>query len=626
MITVQLKNQTGRIDAPYIALLTIETFALPASVSDGTTVAMLTPEGDTLAIGHASGGQVTLDSNTLQSAGYCHGVAVGESKNAFLVIGETDALQAIIPVLVRANPLDDLAPPAQMAPAYPTTAELQAILKEMTEQASAASKAAESVSKDAQRVDNLVNVELPKAVEEIDDHLDERVRAAEKTIERAAVEASTALSESASSASTALDGKVSAASTALDNKVATASTALDGKVKQAEDAATAADGSAKAADKSRQDAEAAKGNAAESAKNAATSAEQAEQAKNAIGDVGERLDAVEAGVGEKVPYLSKYLTDKYDVLRGNFNMVAIKILTQMHEGFLMRDAYSKAKDRLLIPALNQVVQVDSVGTIRISVIEDNKTTIYSYSGSTLYKTTVSGSGEGLTFLSETITAMPTAVEALSDVVGYKTANGFVVCTKGHILSADLETEVATFYAVKTYREILKNGEEFYFYDGAVKKFATLTLADDGTPLVTHNAYVQTDGTFFPVTKTAFVKCNSNSLYLGTTAEGVGYLYREAAQKDYLLGIAAESVNLININNPILFFIDKIVCLIASETNTTAQRAVDVARGLFADFTPKGSIEYKFERDFKGNVLYSICSYYNNNNPNQPFYLLKKREA
>lgn len=131
MIQVQLKNQTGRIDAPYVNLLTIETFALPALVVDGTTVALLTPEGDTLAIGHASGGQVILDSNTLQAAGYCHGAAVGESKNAFLVIGETDALQAIIPVLVRANPLDDLAPPAALVPIYPTTDELRSILFEM---------------------------------------------------------------------------------------------------------------------------------------------------------------------------------------------------------------------------------------------------------------------------------------------------------------------------------------------------------------------------------------------------------------------------------------------------------------------------------------------------------------
>lgn len=306
-LIIDLEKRSGRLLGPFIALYSVERLALPDFVPDGTSVALLTPSGETLALALSQAHAVTLDTNTTQAAAYAAGLPVGRSLNAFVVVGDTDNLLATVPVLVVANALDSLAPPTQSAPHYPTSAELQAILNEMAELASAASKASEAVANDAQRVDRLVNVALPKAVEEIDTHLDERVRAAEKTIERAAVDASNTLSESATAASTALDGKVSAASTALDNKLAAVSTALDGKVSAANNAATAADGSAKAAKKARDDAEAAKGLAADSAKNAAKSAEQAEDAKTAIGDVGGRLKAVEKSVEKALPYsLKKY--------------------------------------------------------------------------------------------------------------------------------------------------------------------------------------------------------------------------------------------------------------------------------------------------------------------------------
>jgi hypothetical protein len=287
-------------------------------------------------------------------------------------------------------------------------------------------------------------------------------------------------------------------------------------------------------------------------------------------------------------------------------MQRIDILTQLHEGFLMRDYYSKAKDRLLIPATNQIIQVDSVGTIRLSVIEDTKTTIYSYSGSTLYKTTVSGSGEGLTFVRETITAMPTAVEALSGVIGYKTANGYIVCTQGYILSADLETEVATFYAVTSYKRILKSGKSFYFYDGAVKKLATLKLEEDGTPNVTYNGYVQTDGAFYPITATCYVKQNGLGLYLGATTEGIGYLYRESSSKKRLFGVSQLKIDPYN-TTALLFFMGEVVALFATETNGANEVAMPVAVGLFDNVSVTGTRSVLFAKDFKGNILYAYVS-------------------
>lgn len=488
VITVQIKNQTGRIDAPYVALLTVETFALPASVSDGTTVALLTPEGDTLAIGHASGGQVTLDSNTLQAAGYCHGVPVGESKNAFLVIGETDSLQAIIPVLVRANPLDDLAPPAQMAPAYPTTAELQAILKEMTEQASAASKAADSVAKDAQRVDNLVNVQLPKAVEEIDAHLDTRVRAAERVIERAAVDASTTLSAAASEAATALDGKVSAASTALDGKVSTASTAISAQVTAATNAATAADGSAKAAQKALDDAEAAKGNAAESAKNAATSAEQAEQAKTAIGDVVGRLDAVETSVERKASKISNYLRGMFDYTFVETKYPYWMYFAPCHDGWMFNENYG-SKPRFHVSSTGKVTQImtgHSSVTRRLLIADtNNKTTrFYETLSGKHYLTTIGGVGDGVTISRVEIAAFPNeAIGAYTGVYGIVLKNGFIVCTNGHILDSNLDYfgSINCSATARPFTQVLRVGDNAVrYFDTSSNKQTKLTIADDGT--------------------------------------------------------------------------------------------------------------------------------------------------
>ncbi len=449
----------------------------------------------------------------------------------------------------------------------------------------------------AERAGNYVNIELPNKVEILDQSIDDKMSAVDAHLESA----QTAIIRN-------IDGKANEVSTALDGKIESANTALDSKVTEANDAKDNAVKARGEAEGFKGDAEKSAKSASESAEQASKSAQQAEDAKEAIGDVGGRLEAVETSVEGKKPYFSKYLTDKFDVLRGDFKMGRIDILSQLHEGFLMRDFYSQAKDRLLIPAKNEIIQVDSVGTVRLSVIEDTQTTIYSYSGSTLYKTTVSGSGVDLTFVRETITAMPTAVEALSGVVGYKTANGYVVCTGGHILSADLKTEVATFYAVTSSEFILKKGESFYFYDGAVKKLATLTLAEDGTPTITYGGYVQTDGKFYPITPTCYVKQNGYGLYLGTTTEGIGYLYRESSSKKRLFGVSLLKIGTYNLS-PLLFFMGEAVALLATESNGASEIAMPVAVGLFDDVSVTGNLKGLFAKDFKGDILYAYTSQY-----------------
>lgn len=131
IVTINELTRAGRVHIPYLTAHTVETFTLPESVADGTTVALLTPDRETLALAFASGGSVTLNTNTQQAVDYFATARVGESKNALMVIGDTDSVQTIIQVVVKANPLDDLAPPPPLAPKYPTSEELDAILSAM---------------------------------------------------------------------------------------------------------------------------------------------------------------------------------------------------------------------------------------------------------------------------------------------------------------------------------------------------------------------------------------------------------------------------------------------------------------------------------------------------------------
>lgn len=136
-ITINKQTRAGKINTPYLTAHTVEQFVFAAAASpteeipDGTAVALLTPDRKTLAMSFVQSGCVTLNTNTQQAADYFIGCAVNEPKNAVLVVGDTDTVQTIIPVVVRANPLDDLAPPPPLAPKYPTSAQLDAILANM---------------------------------------------------------------------------------------------------------------------------------------------------------------------------------------------------------------------------------------------------------------------------------------------------------------------------------------------------------------------------------------------------------------------------------------------------------------------------------------------------------------
>lgn len=246
-------NQTrgGTISAPFVAL-SVETLTIQgANIEDGTTVALLGLDGGTLAITHTTGNAATLDLNTIQADAATRYETVGTTVDCVLAIGDTDALQALIPATLTRNVLDNVAPPTQMAPTYPTSAELEAFLKRINQSVKMAQDAAETAAED---VATKLQQELGKTLKDVEDaasvvdsaklavvdYVDNKLPAAAEQIKRDISE------------------QVSTAQTEITNQATQATQAIAGQVTAANNAATAADGSAKAADKSRQDAEAAK--------------------------------------------------------------------------------------------------------------------------------------------------------------------------------------------------------------------------------------------------------------------------------------------------------------------------------------------------------------------------------
>lgn len=650
----------GSTSAPFAALAT-ERIAFQGDVipTDDTSVAILDAQGATLAHGFVVGGEVDLDLNTVQADAATRYAAPDEPIRAYIAVGDTDNLLAVITCQVVRNVLDNIAPPTQMAPTYPTSDALATFLFQCEEAVKNAKKWATDAQNQASTALTYVQQSATNANLASQAHQQAQAsannakasevnaKATETRITRAEERINGAVSNAERHKESAREAVVEA--TDLKDKVANTEKSVSGVKAQIDATKTAIDETAKVVEQSKNDAvkakdeaeqakteavtakgqaETAKGQAegfaktaSESASNASKSAKQAEDAKDAIGDVGSRLDAVETSVAEKVPYVSPVLSRNFNFKRGNFKMLSITVLPQLHEGFLMRDSYNTAKDRLLVPRLNEIRQVDSVGTVRLSVIEDDKTTIYSYKDSVNYKTTVTSlDGGDLSFVRETIDAMPTAIAELSNVIGYKTTNGYIVCTQGHILSADLTTEVATFYAVDDYTKIRKNGNGFWYYDGSVKKFATLTIGEDGTPSIAYNSYIQTDGKYYPITSTMYIKLGAHGRLIGATANGIGYLYGEIPKKEAVFGVT----RLIG-SVALIIFADTIYALYHAVSNASGEKMFEVARGLFDCATYNASHGFGIARqDYKGDFIVAYPCTYNNGDENQYYNLFVKK--
>jgi hypothetical protein len=129
MINVTLDDKRGgTVSAPFYARAIERVTINGADVPDGATVAVMTTAGDALAVALVADNAATIDLNTVDAAGATEYLGAGELIDCALVIGDTDTVIAVVPIKLGANTIDDLAPPTQMAPTYPTWTELDALL------------------------------------------------------------------------------------------------------------------------------------------------------------------------------------------------------------------------------------------------------------------------------------------------------------------------------------------------------------------------------------------------------------------------------------------------------------------------------------------------------------------
>jgi hypothetical protein len=310
MTTVTITPQRGgSVSAPFVAQ-TVETIIFQGDIIPltGTTLALLDAAGETIAQTTVQAASATLDMNTVQADATTQYNAPAEPTECYLVVGDTDSIIAIIPSTITRNPLKDNAPPTQLAPSYPTSESLLAILAEMTAQAQRAEDAVEATEKAQKAVTEYVDNTFPAKVEDANKTIAKAVTDGTSVITQTANQAIGAISSHTSTIVTALnqkqtqieasiDTKAQAVNSALDNKITEANTALDGKVEQAEQAKDNAVKAKTEAETAKGQAEKSAKSASESAEQASTSAQQAEDAKDAIGDVSGRLDAVETSVG-----------------------------------------------------------------------------------------------------------------------------------------------------------------------------------------------------------------------------------------------------------------------------------------------------------------------------------------
>lgn len=194
------------------------------TLSAGTSLALLTPRGNTLA--HtilteecAPGATIQLSTLTAQAAEYTRSCRAGDTREALLAIGDSEHPLALIPARIAQNPLYTLAPPTDLAPAYPTTETLKSLLAEMQAASNAAAQSATAARKSAEeagesassaasdRATAVFSATSAQAYAEV-------ATAAQARSSTSAAEASTSAANAASSAASARDAASSAISAA----------------------------------------------------------------------------------------------------------------------------------------------------------------------------------------------------------------------------------------------------------------------------------------------------------------------------------------------------------------------------------------------------------------------------
>jgi hypothetical protein len=212
------------------------TFNDPQATLQGLYCALLSDGGKTLALTTISENKAVLDTNTMECVEYVAQWSIGTTRHAFLVIGESTKPLAIIDVEVSPNPLEGLMPPTESAPTYPTSAELKAILADMTAQANRAEDAVKATEEAQKAVAQYVDVTFPAKATEAEKRLENATTSGVNSVTQRANQAVGALDQKQTQIISNIDGKAQSVNSALDGKLATASTAINEAVEKAETA------------------------------------------------------------------------------------------------------------------------------------------------------------------------------------------------------------------------------------------------------------------------------------------------------------------------------------------------------------------------------------------------------
>ena len=479
----------NKLFAPAEETITFDvTFNTPQATLQGLSVALLSPDGQTLAHSLIEENKAVLNTNTAEAVAFVSGYSVGTEKMAFIAIGESSKPLAIIAVNVSPNPLADIAPPSTLAPTYPTSESLRAILSQMTAQAQRAEDAVEATEKAQKAVVQYVDVTFPTKVQE-----------AEKRLENATVKASTALDDKAVAIDEHLEQTQTAIVANIDTKAQAVSTALDGKVSQAEQFK-------KDAETAKSDAVTAQGEASKSAEQASTSAEQAgksaeqaEQAKTAIGDVGGRLDAVENGIKKALPYsLENYGYNVKAWLGENeSNVLSIGGIAPAPVGFIAthgtKNPYARREVVWIKPNGERIVLLTKANdlanhpwlnynntTARTMWLDGDYVYIVTTSNSVTYRTSIHFvDGEPKDIVS---VAVADADLTCTSAYSIKIADNFIIANNGQIFNAET-LKVASTVTLATSRLVTASNAQGV-YAMTSQGVVLITVDESGSPIIT----------------------------------------------------------------------------------------------------------------------------------------------
>ena len=291
-------DQTARtlsVDVGYVAAMAQEPVTFEgAPPPDGHYVGLLDESGTVLALSVISGGSAEMNLMTRQAYDFIASAPVGVPQEATLCVGSADSLIATGRINVVRNWLQDIVPPDDMAPSYPTTEALLNILKQVNDAANASGDYYARI-KEAKTGAEEAAVEAANAAKEANSHAE----ASEQSASSAQVSASEAKQSAASAANDAQSASEAAKTASEEASGATASSRAsyesaeearrsaesakesqgyaEGAASRAEAAATSATGAVGAVESAKTEAVNAARSAADSAASAAESAESARQ-------------------------------------------------------------------------------------------------------------------------------------------------------------------------------------------------------------------------------------------------------------------------------------------------------------------------------------------------------------